>query len=71
MLCRSSAKEYHKKVWIQAVEDFEHALSVDEVEAFTCNKCPSEDSEGDGKDEVHIEVMEFVKVLKLSLFLIM
>ena len=54
MLCGSSAKECPKKVWIQAVEDFEHALSVDEVEAFTCNKCPSEDSEGDGQDEVHI-----------------
>ena len=54
MLCGSSGKECPKKVWIQAVEDFEHALSVDKVEAFTCNKCPSEDSEGDGKDEVHI-----------------
>ena len=54
MLCGTSLKECPKTIFIKAVEDFEHALEVDEVEAFTCEKCPSEESSGDGKDEVHI-----------------
>ena len=37
-----------------AVSDFEAALTTDEAENFTCSKCPSADSIGDGKDEVHI-----------------
>ena len=37
-----------------AVGDFENALTVDEIEAFTCHKYPSENSPGDGQDEVHI-----------------
>ena len=37
-----------------AMEDFEDAISIDEQEAFTCHKCPTEDSPGDGGDEVHI-----------------
>lgn len=54
MLCGSTAKECCAKVWKQAVKDFESALSTDEVEAFSCSKCPSENSPGDGLDEVHI-----------------
>ena len=37
-----------------AVSDFEHALKTDEEEIFSCTKCPSADSIGDGLDEVHI-----------------
>ena len=54
ILCGSSAKECPKKVWLQAVGDFENALTTKEKEAFTCDRCPSEDSPGDGLDEVHI-----------------
>ena len=54
LLCGDLAKECPKTVWLFAVEDFEDALTNDEEEAFTCHKCPSEDSPGDGKDEVHI-----------------
>ena len=32
----------------------ECALHTDEVEAFSCSKCPSETSPGDGLDEIHI-----------------
>ena len=54
LLCGSSAKECPKKVWLEAVGDFESALTTDESKAFTCDKCPSENSPGDGLDEVHI-----------------
>ena len=54
MLCGNTAKECSKTVWCTAVKDFENALTTDEVEAFTCHKCPSESSPGDGQDEVHI-----------------
>ena len=47
-------KECSKKVWLMAVSDFQHALVTDEKENFTCSKCPSADSIGDGLDEVHI-----------------
>ena len=47
-------KECSKKVWLGAVEDFENAINADENEAFSCSKCPSEFSPGDGQDEVHI-----------------
>ena len=47
-------KECSKQVWLGAVEDFENAISADESEAFSCSKCPSEHSPGDGQDEVHI-----------------
>ena len=29
-------------------------LTVDESEVYSCDKCPSEGSPGDGLDEVHI-----------------
>ena len=54
MLCGPSAKECPKKVWMQAVGDFENALTTDEPEAFTCENCPSENSPGDGLDDMHI-----------------
>ena len=54
ILCGSSAKKCAKKVWLQAVGDFENALTTEEKEAFTCDICQSEDSPGDGLDEVHI-----------------
>ena len=49
-----SAKECSKKIWLLAVEDFEDAINADKREAFSCPKCPSENSPGDGQDEVHI-----------------
>ena len=54
MLCGQGYKECSKKVWLQAVCDFQKALHTNEVEAFSCSKCPSETSVGDGLDEVHI-----------------
>ena len=54
MLCGPGYKECSKKVWLQAVRDFQKALHTNEVEAFSCSKCPSETSVGDGLDEVHI-----------------
>ena len=47
MLCGTSLKECPKSIFIKALEDFEHTLEVDEVEAFTCEKCPSEESSGE------------------------
>ena len=54
MLYGEKGKECSKKVWLMAVSDFEHALDSDEEEAFSCEKCPSENNPGDGLDEVHI-----------------
>ena len=54
MLYGSESKECPKWVWLLAVSDFEAALTTDEAKNFTCSKCPSADSIGDGKDEIHI-----------------
>ena len=54
LLCGDSAKECSKKIWLSAVEDFEKALTFDEEYAFSCSKCPTSESPGDGQDEVHI-----------------
>ena len=54
LLTGSLAKECCPQIWKWGVRDFECALHTDEVEAFSCSKCPSETSPGDGLDEIHI-----------------
>ena len=54
LLTGSFAKECCPQIWKWGVRDFECALHTDEVETFSCSKCPSETSPGDGLDEIHI-----------------
>ena len=53
MLFGDQGKECPKHIWLTAVADFEAALNFDEVQGYSCEKCPSEFSPGDGQDEVH------------------
>ena len=39
---------------MQAAGDFENALTTKEIEAFTCDRCPSEDSPDNGLDVLRI-----------------
>ena len=54
LLGEGNPKDCSKYIWLQAVGDLESALYTNESEAFSCDKCPSEGSPGDGLDEVHI-----------------